>query len=145
LVTPKNESQLPFAHYLHNGSGFSDQRNRRNGSGQKRYFTAIDGAHGRTFDLDMKELGCDFLRHLPPRWMLDQTAVVFCILEKSIKCFYKPFRAYSDTGWDSVYNRPKSKVAGYNPTAHQSLITVRQSKPFTTQRRHRLTFDREDW
>lgn len=83
-------------------------------------YTAIDGAHGAgTFDLDMKDLGCDFYATSCHKWMLGPNGSGFLYVKKERldELQAQHVGAYSDTGWDLYANPPELK--GYVPTAHR--------------------------
>ncbi len=83
-------------------------------------FTAIDGAHGAgTFDLDLKELGCDFYSMCCHKWMLGPGGSGFLYVREELLATLQVYHvgAYSDTGWD-LYSNPPS-IAEYVPTAHR--------------------------
>lgn len=83
-------------------------------------FTAIDGAHGAgTFDLDLKELGCDFYATCCHKWMLGPAGTGFLYIKEELLDSLQAYQvgAYSDTGWDLYSNPPELK--GYVPTAHR--------------------------
>jgi cysteine desulfurase/selenocysteine lyase len=95
----------------------------------KGIFTAIDGAHGSgTFDLDMKDLGCDFYATSCHKWMLGPNGSGFLYIREDQLNTLQAIQvgAYSDTGWDMFSNPPEIK--GYNPTAHR-FDYGSQSKP----------------
>ena len=82
--------------------------------------TAIDGAHGPgTFDLDLKDLSCDFYASSCHKWMLGPNGTGFVYIKKERLEFLRAIQvgAYSDDGWD-LYEQPPL-LKGYNPTAHR--------------------------
>jgi cysteine desulfurase/selenocysteine lyase len=86
----------------------------------KNIFTAIDGAHGvGTFNLDLKELGCDSYATSCHKWMLGPNGSGFLyIKEEQLKTLQAyNVGAYSDTGWN-LYSTPP-EIKGYNLTAHR--------------------------
>ncbi|UBM58595.1 aminotransferase class V-fold PLP-dependent enzyme [Marinilongibacter aquaticus] len=87
---------------------------------KKGIFTAIDGAHGSgTFDLDLKDLGCDFYATSCHKWMLGPNGSGFLYINEALLPDLQALQvgAYSDAGWDLYSNPPEIK--GYNPTAHR--------------------------
>ncbi|MFT5886892.1 MAG: cysteine desulfurase/selenocysteine lyase [Arcticibacterium sp.] len=83
-------------------------------------FTAIDGAHGTgTFDLDLKELGCDSYATSCHKWMLGPNGTGFLYIREEHLDKIQAYQvgAYSDKGWDLYSNPPK--IMGYNPSAHR--------------------------
>jgi cysteine desulfurase / selenocysteine lyase len=83
-------------------------------------FTAIDGAHGSgTFNLNLKDLGCDFYATSCHKWMLGPNGTGFLYVREELLDTLQAYQvgAYSDTGWD-LYSNPPS-VAAYVPTAHR--------------------------
>ncbi|MCE7054460.1 aminotransferase class V-fold PLP-dependent enzyme [Algoriphagus sp. AGSA1] len=98
----------------------------------KGIFTAIDGAHGAgTFDLNLKELGCDLYASSYHKWVLGPNGTGFLYVGEEILEQIQAYQvgAYSDLGWDMHQNPPEFK--GYVPTAHrfdygsQSLPMIR--------------------
>jgi cysteine desulfurase / selenocysteine lyase len=86
----------------------------------KNIFTAIDGAHGAgTFNLDLKELGCDSYATSCHKWMLGPNGTGFLYIRKEHLDTLQAYNvgAYSDNGWDLYSNPPEIKA--YNPTAHR--------------------------
>lgn len=87
---------------------------------QHNILTAIDGAHGSgTFDLNLKELGCDFYATCCHKWMLGPNGTGFLYIKEKLLDLVQAYQvgAYSDTGWDLYHNPPK--LNGYVPTAHR--------------------------
>lgn len=83
-------------------------------------FTAIDGAHGAgTFDLDLKDLGCDLYASSYHKWVLGPNGTGFLYVREEILDQVQAYQvgAYSDLGWDLYQNPPEFK--GYVPTAHR--------------------------
>ncbi len=83
-------------------------------------FTAIDGAHGSgTFNLNLKDLGCDFYATSCHKWMLGPNGTGFLYVREELLDSLQAYQvgAYSDTGWD-LYSNPPS-MAAYVPTAHR--------------------------
>ncbi|MGK0138691.1 MAG: cysteine desulfurase/selenocysteine lyase [Algoriphagus sp.] len=86
----------------------------------KEIFTAIDGAHGAgTFDLDLKELGCDSYATSCHKWMLGPNGTGFLYIKEEHLEKIQAYQvgAYSDAGWD-LYSKPP-QIMGYNPSAHK--------------------------
>ncbi len=86
----------------------------------KGIFTAIDGAHGAgTFDLNLKDLGCDFYATSCHKWMLGPSGTGFLYVnEKHLDTLQAYWvGAYSDNGWD--INTPSPSFQGYVATAHR--------------------------
>lgn len=86
----------------------------------KNIFTAIDGAHGSgTFDLDLKELGCDTYATSCHKWMLGPNGTGFLYIKEEhldrVQAYW--VGGYTDTGWD-LYATPPT-INGYVPTAHR--------------------------
>ncbi|MEQ9102834.1 MAG: aminotransferase class V-fold PLP-dependent enzyme [Imperialibacter sp.] len=95
----------------------------------KSIFTAIDGAHGSgTFNLNLRELGCDFYATSCHKWMLGPNGTGFLYVREELLDTLQAYQvgAYSDTGWDLYSNPPQM---GPNvPTAHR-FDYGSQSKP----------------
>ena len=86
----------------------------------KEIFTAIDGAHGAgTFNLDLKELGCDSYATSCHKWMLGPNGTGFLYIREEHLETLQAYQvgAYSDSGWN-LYSKPP-KILGYNPSAHR--------------------------
>ena len=86
----------------------------------KGIFTAIDGAHGAgTFNLDLKDLGCDFYATSCHKWMLGPNGSGFVYIRKELLDTLQAYwvGGYSDTGWDLMGAKPH--IEGYVPTAHR--------------------------
>ncbi|REG82792.1 aminotransferase class V-fold PLP-dependent enzyme [Algoriphagus antarcticus] len=86
----------------------------------KGIFTAIDGAHGAgTFDLNLKELGCDLYASSYHKWVLGPNGTGFLYVREEILDQVQVYQvgAYSDLGWDLYQNPPEFN--GYVPTAHR--------------------------
>lgn len=82
--------------------------------------TAIDGAHGAgSFDLDLKELGCDFYAGCCHKWLLGPSGTGFLYVREEMLDQLQPFHVGggSDAGWDLFSNPPILK--GYAATAHR--------------------------
>ncbi|GMQ31094.1 aminotransferase class V-fold PLP-dependent enzyme [Algoriphagus confluentis] len=83
-------------------------------------FTAIDGAHGAgTFDLDLKQLGCDFYAGCFHKWLLGPSGTGFLYVKKEKLEELQAIQigGYSDLGWDVISIPPK--LNGYVNTAHR--------------------------
>jgi len=86
----------------------------------KGIFTAIDGAHGAgTFDLNLKDLGCDLYASSYHKWVLGPNGTGFLYVREEILEQVQAYQvgAYSDLGWDMYQSPPEFK--GYVPTAHR--------------------------
>ncbi|MDX5340401.1 MAG: aminotransferase class V-fold PLP-dependent enzyme [Cyclobacteriaceae bacterium] len=86
----------------------------------KGIYTAIDGAHGAgTFNLNLKELECDFYAGCFHKWALGPSGTGFLYVkkEKLDELQAKQIGAYSDTGWDMVKSPPE--FTGYVDSAHR--------------------------
>jgi cysteine desulfurase / selenocysteine lyase len=86
----------------------------------KNIYTAIDGAHGAgTFNLNLKELGCDFYAGCYHKWMLGPSGTGFLYVKEDLLDELQAILigGHTDTGWDMTVNPPIFK--GYVPTAHR--------------------------
>ncbi|GAA5221219.1 aminotransferase class V-fold PLP-dependent enzyme [Membranihabitans marinus] len=86
----------------------------------KGIFTAVDGAHGSgTFDLDLRDLGCDTYSTSCHKWMLGPNGTGFLYVREELLDTIQAYwvGSYSDTGWDLQNNPPSMK--GYVATAHR--------------------------
>jgi len=82
--------------------------------------TAIDGAHGAgSFDLDLKELGCDFYAGCCHKWLLGPSGTGFLYVREEMLEQLHPFHVGggSDSGWDLFSNPPV--LHGYAPSARR--------------------------
>ncbi len=86
----------------------------------KNIFTAIDGAHGAgTFDLNLKELGCDFYAGCYHKWMLGPSGTGFLYVKEELLDELQAIQigGHTDTGWDMTQNPPVFE--GYVESAHR--------------------------
>lgn len=82
--------------------------------------TAIDGAHGAgSFDLDLKDLGCDFYAGCCHKWLLGPSGTGFLYVRKEMLERLQTFHVGggSDAGWDLFRNPPV--LHGYASSAHR--------------------------
>jgi cysteine desulfurase/selenocysteine lyase len=82
--------------------------------------TAIDGAHGAgIFDLDLKNLGCDFYAGCCHKWLLGPSGTAFLYVRDEMLDHLQPFHVGggSDSGWDVFSDPPVLK--GYAPSARR--------------------------
>lgn len=82
--------------------------------------TAIDGAHGAgSFDLDLKELGCDFYAGCCHKWLLGPSGTGFLYVREEMLDQLQPFHVGGggDAGWDLFSNPPV--LHGYASSAHR--------------------------
>lgn len=86
----------------------------------KGILTAIDGAHGAgVFDLDLKNLGCDFYAGCCHKWLLGPSGTAFLYVREDMLDKLQPFHVGggSDLGWDLFSMPPVMK--GYAASAHR--------------------------
>jgi len=87
---------------------------------KKGIWTAIDGAHGAgTFDLNLKDLGCDFYAGCFHKWMLGPNGSGFLYVREnlldSLQAIY--VGAKSEKSW--VLNEHETSFGGYTDSAHR--------------------------
>lgn len=83
-------------------------------------FTAIDGAHGAgSFDLDLKDLDCDFYAGCCHKWLLGPSGTGFLYVNEEKLDQLQPYHigGGSDTGWDLFSDPPT--LTGYVDSAHR--------------------------
>lgn len=83
-------------------------------------FTAIDGAHGAgSFDLDLKDLDCDFYAGCCHKWLLGPSGTGFLYVNEEKLDQLQPYHigGGSDTGWD-LFSYPPT-LTGYVDSAHR--------------------------
>ena len=86
----------------------------------KNIYTAIDGAHGAgSFDLNLKELGCDFYAGCYHKWMLGPSGTGFLFVKEELLEELQAIQigGHTDSGWDMSQNPPFFK--GYVDSAHR--------------------------
>ncbi len=86
----------------------------------KKIYTAIDGAHGAgSFDLNLKELGCDFYAGCYHKWMLGPSGTGFLYVREELLDELQAIQigGHTDIGWDMTLNTPVFK--GYVESAHR--------------------------
>lgn len=86
----------------------------------KGILTAIDGAHGAgSFDLDLKDLGCDFYAGCCHKWLLGPSGTGFLYVKEDMLERLQAFHVGGggDAGWDLFSNPPILK--GYVASAHR--------------------------
>ncbi len=82
--------------------------------------TAIDGAHGAgTFDLNLKDLGCDYYAGCCHKWLLGPSGTGFLYVREERIDQLQPYQVGggSDAGWDLFSNPPV--LDGYAASAHR--------------------------
>ncbi|WP_288373619.1 aminotransferase class V-fold PLP-dependent enzyme [uncultured Algoriphagus sp.] len=83
-------------------------------------WTAIDGAHGAgTFDLNLKDLGCDFYAGCFHKWMLGPNGTGFLYVREELLDTLQAFHvgAKSEKSW--VLNDKEVVFGGYTDSAHR--------------------------
>lgn len=86
----------------------------------KNIYTAIDGAHGAgSFDLNLKELGCDFYAGCYHKWMLGPSGTGFLYVKEELLDELQAIQigGHTDIGWDVTLDPPIFK--GFVPSAHR--------------------------
>ncbi|MDI1322653.1 MAG: aminotransferase class V-fold PLP-dependent enzyme [Algoriphagus sp.] len=86
----------------------------------KNIYTAIDGAHGAgSFDLNLKELGCDFYAGCYHKWMLGPSGTGFLYVKEELLDELQAIQigGHTDSGWDITLNPPVFN--GYVESAHR--------------------------
>ncbi|OOG78114.1 aminotransferase class V-fold PLP-dependent enzyme [Algoriphagus sp. A40] len=86
----------------------------------KGIITAIDGAHGAgIFDLNLKNLGCDFYAGCCHKWLLGPSGTAFLYVREDMLEKLQPFHVGggSDLGWDLFSDPPI--LNGYAASAHR--------------------------
>ncbi|MCR9084659.1 MAG: aminotransferase class V-fold PLP-dependent enzyme, partial [Cyclobacteriaceae bacterium] len=87
---------------------------------KKGIWTAIDGAHGAgTFDLNLKDLGCDFYAGCFHKWMLGPNGTGFLYVREELLDTLQALHvgAKSEKSW--VLNEKEAHFGGYTDSAHR--------------------------